>query len=357
MTEHGVTIYNLASIIILFSVEFDIQSELLSNNEAQYTPTIPTVVPSHQKGPATQKEQSVRKSTPSSGFKTIKSSGCTKVLESSTPTDFHSNNPTQEEEGPSPLRRSARSSFKLPTKSSQESSRRKSTQNTVGSSRPPPVAISPLIKTEPVDVNEGVVSSRARVVSATFSTISGFTLTTPSEETSEDELKPSVLQSIELHTNELELSEIAALDFKRNSDTVSTDSTIHPPYNLNVSTDSTTHSPDKPSVSVAFTTHLLYNPSVSTASTIHSLDNPSVFTDSTIYSPNKPSVSTNSTIHPSDNPCISTAFTIHPSDNAIFSTASTIHPSDNPSLSTASTELLSHETVRLATDLTTAKIG
>ena len=323
MTEHGVTIYNLASIIILFSVKLGIRSELLSNNEAQYTPTIPTVVPSHQKRPATQKVQRARKSTPSSGFKTISSSECTKFSESSTPTDFHANYPTLEEEGSSPLRRSTRSSSQLPPKSSKEPSRRNSTQNTVGSRRPPPLAISPLIKPELVDVNEGVVSSRARVVSATFSTISGFTLTTPSEETREDELKPSVLQSIELHTNELELSEIGALDFKRYSDTVSTDSTIH--------------SPDKPRVSVAFTTHPLYNPGVSTASTIHSLNNPSVSPDFTIHPLNNPSVSTASTIHSRYNHNVSTNSTIHPLDKPSVSLASTIHPTYNPSVSTNST--------------------
>ena len=323
------TIYNLASIIILFSDELDIQSEVLSNNEAQYTPTIPTVVPSHQEGPATQKEQSVRKSTPSSGFETISSSECTKCSESSTPTDFHANYPTQEEDGPSPLRRSTRSSSKLPTKSSKESSRRKSTQSTVGSSRPPPLAISYLIKTEPVDVNEGLVSSRAGVVSATYATISGFTLATPSEETEEDELNPSVLQSIERHTNELQPNEIGALYIKRNNDTIFTDSTIHPP--------------DNPRASTASTIHPSYNHSVSTAYTIHPPDNPRA--------------STASTIHPSDNPSVSTASTIHPPYNLSVSTDSTIHPPDNPSVSTASTELPSYETVRLPTDLTTAKIG
>ena len=295
-------IYNLAR-IILFSVKLGIRNDLLSNDEAEYTSTIPTVVPSHQEGPATHKYQRARKSTPSSGLKTISSSGCTKVSESSTPTDSHTNNTTPEEEGPSPLIRSSRSSSELPKKSSNESSRRKSTQNTVGSSRPPPLAISPLIKTEPVDVNEGVVSSRAGVVSATFGTINGFTLTTPSEETEEDELIPNVLQSIELHNNELELNlmEIGALYFKRNTDTVSTDSTIH--------------SPDKPSASIAFPKH--------------PLDNPSVSTDSTIHPQYIPSVSTDFTVLPPYNPCVSTAFT----------------------------ELPSYETVRLPTDLTTANLG
>ena len=307
------TIYNLASIIILFSVKLGIRSELLSNNEAHYTPTIPTVVPLHQEGPATQKVQRARKSTPSSGFKTIRSSGCTKVLESSTPTDFNTNNSTPEEEGPSPLRRSSRSSSELPINSSKEPSRRKSTQNTVGSSRPPPLAISPLIKIELVDVNEGEVSSRG--VSATFGTISGITLTTPSEETEEDELKPSALQPREMSTNEQQPSEIGALYFKMNTDALFTESAIHPPYNPSDSTDSPIRSPDTPSVSTAFT------------------------------------------IHPPDNPSVSTASTKHPPDNPSVSTASTIHPSDNPSVSTASTELPSYETGRLPTHLNTANGG
>ena len=297
-------IYNLASIII-FSVKLGIRNEILSNNAEQYTLTIPTVVPSHQEGPATQKVQKARKSTPSSGFKAISSSGCTKFSENSTPTDSHTNNPTPDEEGPSPFKRPPRSSSELPTKYSKEPSSRKSTQNTVGSRRPPPLAISPLIKTELVDVNEGVVSSRARVESATFSTISGPTLTTH-EETEEDELKPCALQPRKLHTNELELSKIGALNFKRISDTVSTYLTIHPPYNYNVPTDSTIHAPDKPSVSIAFT------------------------------------------IHPLDNPGVSTASTIHPRYNHNVSTVSTM---------TASTGLLSYETVRSPTDLTTANLG
>ena len=172
----------------------------------------------------------------------ISSSGCTKVSEGSTPTEIHTNNVTPEEKGPPPLRRSTRSCAKLPT--SKEPSRRKSTHNTVGSSRPPPLAISPLIKTEPVDVNEGVVSSEVGVVAVTFGMISGFTLTTPSEETEEDELKPSTLQPRELHTNELQPNEIRALNFKSN-----TDSTIHSPDNPSVYSDSTKHSPDNPSVS------------------------------------------------------------------------------------------------------------
>ena len=351
-------IYNLAR-IILFSVKLGIRNDLLSNDEAEYTSTIPTVVSSHQEGPATHKYQRARKSTPSSGLKTISSSGCTKVSESSTPTDSYTNNTTPEEEGPSPLIRSSRSSSELPKKSSNESSRRKSTQNTVGSSRPPPLAISPLIKTEPVDVNEGVVSSRAGVVSATFGTINGFTLTTPSEETEEDELIPNVLQSIELHNNELELNlmEIGALYFKRNTDTVSNDSTIHPPYNPNHSPDSTIHSPDKPSVSIAFTTHPLYNPSVSTASTKDPHDNPSVSTDSTIHSPDKPSVSIAFPKHPLDNHSVSTDSTIHPQYIPSVSTDFTVLPPYNPCVSTAFTELPSYETVRLPTDLTTANLG
>ena len=324
-------IYNLAR-IILFSVKLGIRNDLLSNDEAEYTSTIPTVVLSHQEGPATLKDQRARKSTPSSGLKTISSSGCTKVSESSTPTDSHTNNTTPEEEGPSPLRRYSRSSSELPKKSSNESSRRKSTQNTVGSSRPTPLAISPLIKTEPVDVNEGVVSSRAGVVSATSGMISGFTLTTPSEE----------------------LMEIGALYFKRNTDTVSPDSTIH--------------SPDKLSVSIAFKTHPLYNPSVSTASIKDPHDNPSVSTDSTIHSPDKPSVSiafpkhpldnsTASAIHSPEKPSVTLASTIHPPDKPSVSTDSIIHPQYNPSVSTDFTELPFYETVRLPTDLATANLG
>ena len=129
-------IYNLASIII-FSVKLGIRSKLLPNNEAQYTAITPTVVPFHQERPETQKVQCAKKTTPLSGFETISSSVCTKVSKISTLTDFHSNNPVPEEEGPSPLRRSTRSSSKLPTKSSKEPSKRESTQNTVGSSRPP----------------------------------------------------------------------------------------------------------------------------------------------------------------------------------------------------------------------------
>ena len=258
---------------------------------------MPTVVSSHQEGLATQKVLRARKSTPSSGFKTISSSGCTKVSESSTPTDIYTNNPIPEGEGPPLLRRSTRSSSKLLTKSSNEPSRRKSTQNTVGSSKPPPLEFNPLIKTETVDVNGG----GAGMVSATFDTISGLTLTTPSEETEVDELKPSALQPYE----------IRAL----NTNTIYSDSSIHPPY----------------------------NPSISTASTIHPLDNPSVSTASTIHSPEKLSVTLASTIHPPDKPSVSSA--------------STIQPPDYPSFSTASAELPSFETVRLPTDLTTAILG
>ena len=311
MNKQGLLTHNLAS-RILFSVKLGIRSEHLSKNEAHYTPKIPTVVPFHHEGPATQKLKRARKSTPSSEFETISScSGCTKVLASST--DFHSNNPNPEEEGTSPLTRSTSGSSKLATKSSNESSLKKSTQSTVGSSRPPPVAISPPIKTELVDFNEVMVSSTAGVVSATFDTTFGFTLTTPSEETEEGELKPSVLQPRKLHTNELHPSEIGALYF--NKDTISTASTKHPPYKLSVSTDSTIHPPDNPSVSTA------------------------------------------STIHPSDNPSVSTDSTIHPPDNLSVSTDSPIHPPDNPSVSTASTELPSYETVRLPTNITTANHG
>ena len=194
-----------------------------------------------------------------------------------------------------------RSSSTLPPKSRKEPGRRKSTHNTVGSSRPPPLAISPLIKTEPVDVHKGVVSSRAGVVSATFGKIIGFTHATPSEETEEDEIKPSTLQPREMSTNEQQPSEIGVLYIKRDTDTICTDSTVHP----------------------------LYNPSVSTASTIL----------------------------PPDSPSVSTAFTIHPPDNLDFSTVSTVDPSDNPSLSTAFTELPSYGTVRSPTDLITANRG
>ena len=242
---------------------------------------MPTVVSSHQEGLATQKVLNARKSTPSSGFKTISSSGCTKVSESSTPTDIYTNNPIPKGEGPPLLRRSTRSSSKLLTKSSKEPSRRKSTRNTVGSSKPPPLEFNPFIKIETVDVNGG----GAGMVSATFDTISGFTLTTPSEETEVDELKPSALQPRELHTNELQPNEIIALHFKRNTDTIYSYSSINPPY----------------------------NPRISTASTIHPLDNPSVSTAFTIHSPDKPSISTNSTIQPPDYPSFSTASTELPS--------------------------------------------
>ena len=293
-------IYNLAN-IILFSVKLSIRNRLLSNNEAQNTPTVPTVVPSHQEGPATQNVHRFRKITHSSGLGTSSSSGCIEVSGICTPTDFYSNNPIPEEDGLPPLRRSTRSSSKLPKKSSKEPSRRMSTQNTVSFSRPPPLAISSVIKSEPIDVNDVVVSSRAGVASATFGTITEFTLTTPSEETEEDELKPSALQLRELDTNELQPSEIGALYLKRNADTVSTDSTIHPPY----------------------------NPNIPTASTIHPSNNPSVNSDSTINSPDNPSVSTDSAIH----------------------------PSDSPSVSTASTGDSCYETVHLPTDLTTANRG
>ena len=194
-----------------------------------------------------------------------------------------------------------RSSSTLPPKSRKEPGRRKSTLIKVGSSRPPPLAISPLIKTEPVDVHKGVVSSRAGVVSATFGKIIGFTHATPSKDTEEDEIKPSTLQPREMSTNEQQPSEIGVLYIKRDTDTIFTDSTIHPLYN--------------------------------------------------------PSVSTDSTIHPPDSPSVSTASTIHPPDNLNFSTVSTVDPSDNPSLSTAFTELPSYETVLSPTDLTTANSG